>query len=282
MAEIKIVMTDMDGTYMDNSFQANQQNLEATRKLAERGIPVCAVTARNLGLVRRMLHLGELETYCVNNNGCSVHNVKTGESLWSNRIPDSWLVAALKACDRIKDTGIQVEVHTGEMSIDYGPLKTLPSHADRENEQTEPQFRCPTVVAKDIDDILRIADGKAELIRVFDYRENGVLPGTFYRDLIMGGEFMLTSSNPAVLEIMAAGSSKRNGVAQLAKILGIRQEEVMCCGDGANDIGMISWAGVGVAMDNASDEVKAAADYVSCNFKQGGVAKAIEKYILNR
>lgn len=67
MAEIKIVMTDMDGTYMENSFQANQQNLEATRKLAERGIPVCAVTARNLGLVRRMLHLGELETYCVNN-----------------------------------------------------------------------------------------------------------------------------------------------------------------------------------------------------------------------
>ena len=59
MAEIKIVMTDMDGTYMENSFQANQQNLEATRKLAERGIPVCAVTARNLGLVRRMLHLGE-------------------------------------------------------------------------------------------------------------------------------------------------------------------------------------------------------------------------------
>ena len=104
------------------------------------------------------------------------------------------------------------------------------------------------MVAKDIDDVLRIADGKAELIRVFDYRENGVLPGTFYRDLIMGGEFMLTSSNPAVLEIMAAGSSKRNGV----------------------------------AMDNASDEVKAAADYVSCNFKQGGVAKAIEKYILNR
>ena len=66
---------------MENSCQANQQNLEATRKLAERGIPVCAVTARNLGLVRRMLHLGELETYCVNNNGCSVHNVKTGESL---------------------------------------------------------------------------------------------------------------------------------------------------------------------------------------------------------
>ena len=56
----------------------------------------------------------------------------------------------------------------------------------------------------------------------------------------------------------------------------------MCCGDGANDIGMITWAGVGVAMDNASDEVKAAADYVSCDFKQGGVARAIEKYILNR
>ena len=282
MGNIKIVMTDMDGTYMENSFQANEKNLQATRELAKRGIPVCAVTARNLGLVRRMLHLGELETYCVNNNGCSVHNVKTGESLWSNTIPENWVIAALKACDRIKDTGIQVEVHTGEMSIDYGPLKTMPSHADRENEQTEPQYRCPTVVAKDLDDVLKLANGKTELIRVFDFTGKGVMPGSFYRDLIMGGEFMLTSSNPAVLEIMAAGSSKRNGVEQLAKTLGIQREAVMCCGDGANDLGMITWAGVGVAMENASDEVKAVADYVSCDFRQGGVAKAIEKYILSK
>ena len=100
--------------------------------------------------------------------------------------------------------------------------------------------------------------------------------------MIMGGEFMLTSSNEIVLEIMAAGSSKRNGAEQLAKALGIKREEVMCLGDGANDIGTINWAGVGVAMGNASDEVKAAADYVSCDFKQGGVARAVEKFILNK
>ena len=94
------------------------------------------------------------------------------------------------------------------MSIDYGPLKTLPSHADRENEQTEPQFRCPTVVAKDIDDVLRIADGKAELIRVFDYRGKRRFTRHVYRDLIMGGEFMLTSSNPAVLKSWRRGAAK--------------------------------------------------------------------------
>lgn len=282
MADIKIVMTDMDGTYMENSFQANEKNLAVTHALAERGIPVCAVTARNLGLVRRMLHIGALETYCVNNNGCSVHDVRTGESLWSNPIPDNWVAAAVRACDKIKDTDIQVELHTGEMSIDYGPLKTRPSHADTENAHTEPAYQCPTVVARDLEHALALGKGKIELVRVFDTREGGVLPGSFYRELIMGGEFMLTSSNPAVLEIMAAGSSKRNGVAQLAKVLGLSREEVMCCGDGANDIGMIQWAGVGVAMDNASDEVKAAADYISCDFKEGGVAQAVEKYILNR
>lgn len=282
MSDIKIVMTDMDGTYMENSFKVVEENLKTTRTLAERGIPVCAVTARNLGLVRRMLHLGELETYCVNNNGCSVHNVQTGESLWSNPIPEKWVVAAVKAYEKIKDTGIQVELHTGEMSIDYGPLKTRPSHADMENEKTEQAYRCPTVVAESLDHALELAQGKIELIRVFDYQEKPGLPGSFYRDLIMGGEFMLTSSNEIVLEIMAAGSSKRNGAEQLAKALGIKREEVMCLGDGANDIGMINWAGVGVAMGNASDEVKAAADYVSCDFKQGGVARAVEKFILNK
>ncbi len=86
---------------------------------------------------------------------------------------------------------------------------------------------------------------------------------------------MLTSSNPAFWKSCGGEQKERRG--SWPSILGIRQEEVMCCGDGANDIGMISWAGVGVAMDNASDEVKAAADYVSCNFKRGGVAKGHRK-----
>ena len=54
----------------------------------------------------------------------------------------------------------------------------------------------------------------------------------------------------------------------------------MACGDGSNDIEMVKEAGLGVAMSNAIDEVKAAADYVTCSNDEDGAAKAIEKYVL--
>lgn len=81
-------------------------------------------------------------------------------------------------------------------------------------------------------------------------------------------------------EIMKKGSSKGEAVKKLAKYLGISREEVMCIGDSENDLSMISWAGIGVAMGNAIEQVKEVADYVTDDNKHGGVSKAIKKFVL--
>ena len=80
----------------------------------------------------------------------------------------------------------------------------------------------------------------------------------------------------------ANAKEARKGVAliKLGEFLGISKEEIMACGDGSNDIEMVKEAGLGVAMSNAIDEVKAAADYVTCSNDEDGAAKAIEKYVL--
>ena len=68
----------------------------------------------------------------------------------------------------------------------------------------------------------------------------------------------------------------------IAKVTGLTRENLMACGDGLNDRSMISYAGVGVAMQNAEDAVKAVADYVTAaDNNHDGVAEAIEKFILN-
>ena len=67
---------------------------------------------------------------------------------------------------------------------------------------------------------------------------------------------------------------------KLGEFLGIRKEEIMACGDGDNDLSMIEAAGLGVAMENADDEVRQAADYITCSNNEDGVAKAIEKFAL--
>lgn len=96
----------------------------------------------------------------------------------------------------------------------------------------------------------------------------------------MGGRVDLTRSNSRYLEILAPGVSKREGLRILAERLGIRQSEVMACGDNLNDLEMVRWAGVGVAMANAVPGLKEAADYVTTAERSYGVAEAVRKFVL--
>ena len=70
------------------------------------------------------------------------------------------------------------------------------------------------------------------------------------------------------------------GVAQIAAMHGIRMEEVMTLGDYFNDVPMLKAAGLGVAMGNSHEDVKACADYVTDTNENDGVARAIERFVL--
>ena len=84
------------------------------------------------------------------------------------------------------------------------------------------------------------------------------------------------------IEINAVGVNKGTGLVNLGKMLGIRREEIMACGDGDNDIAMLKEVGFGVAMANAEEKVKAVADYITESNNDEGAAKAIEKFVLKR
>lgn len=82
------------------------------------------------------------------------------------------------------------------------------------------------------------------------------------------------------VEVYARGVNKRLGAEMLTKHLGVEREEVMAIGDHRNDIELLQWAGIGVAMGNALPEVIAAADWVTGSIQEDGVAQAIERFVL--
>lgn len=96
------------------------------------------------------------------------------------------------------------------------------------------------------------------------------------------GVFELVGSLQYNIEINAVGVNKGTGLVNLGKMLGIRREEIMACGDGDNDIAMLKEVGFGVAMANAEEKVKAVADYITESNNDEGAAKAIEKFVLKR
>jgi hydroxymethylpyrimidine pyrophosphatase-like HAD family hydrolase len=82
------------------------------------------------------------------------------------------------------------------------------------------------------------------------------------------------------VEIVPLGTSKATGVEELARPLGIGSDEVVAFGDMPNDIPMLLWAGLGVAMGNAHPEVLAAADEVTAPNSDDGVARVLERWWL--
>ncbi len=92
--------------------------------------------------------------------------------------------------------------------------------------------------------------------------------------------YTVLKSAPYFLEILDKRVNKGTGVKSLADALGIKPEEIMAIGDQENDIAMIEFAGVGVAMDNAIPAVKEAANFITKSNLEDGVAFAIEKYVL--
>ena len=92
--------------------------------------------------------------------------------------------------------------------------------------------------------------------------------------------FNIMKSAPFYLEILSKRVDKGTGVKMLADHLGIAQENIMALGDQGNDIAMVNYAGVGVAMGNAIPELKEIAQFVTGTNSEDGVAMAIEKYVL--
>ena len=83
---------------------------------------------------------------------------------------------------------------------------------------------------------------------------------------------------PSFADITAKGDTKQKGIDEIIRYFGIKLEETMAFGDGGNDVLMLKHVGIGVAMGNAEDEVKLAADYVTDSVDEGGIEKALRHF----
>jgi len=97
---------------------------------------------------------------------------------------------------------------------------------------------------------------------------------------VAGDQGRVIASRPRMVEIILPGISKARGLAWVAKHLGVARDEVLAIGDADNDVEMVEWAGLGVAMGNATPAVKAVADWIAPSVDEDGAAAALERFVL--
>ena len=275
MADIKLIATDLDGTFLSSFTEAHPENIVAMKECQKRGIHVCACTGRMWAGAKNIVTKSGFDRYCVTNNGASIIDITTGEHRFRSRIDPQYLKAILQYGI---DANASVSVAGYDTLYAYGP--TSPDIYDRiKFMQGNPSGDTSKVeIFDDLDEMVEICAPYAEKIGVrMNFIDN---LDKVYDHLSEITEVEITSSWPGNMEITSKGGTKAEALSVLADIYEVDAENVMTFGDNFNDISMIMWAGIGVAMGNADDRLKNIANFVTARNYEGGVAKAIYEMVL--
>lgn len=273
MHDIRLIALDLDGTVFDDNKHITPRTLAAIRTALDRGVDVIPATGRTLtGVPEEFLQMPGVR-YALTSNGATVTELATGRRLVQ-------LVFDPEQAMGIFDL---VDAYDGMMSVFInGEAYTTRANAERTAHYVPPALRQYLKnTRRMVDDMHALMRQQARNIEKFSimYNDEAVRDEVWQR-VTAAYQVEATTSIACNLELNAPGVTKGRGLMTLAEVLGLDRSQVMACGDSGNDLAMLQQAGLGVAMGNADDEIKAAARVVTLDNNHDGVAAAIEKFVL--
>ncbi len=267
----KLLVLDIDGTLLDKNGVISAEDRNALARVCDLGLPVSLSTGRStqacLGIISQL----SLDSYHMFSDGALVSNPNHGREIYVQPI-DKMVVK--QATEFAHLNGINLEFYSADHY--FVERETWASDFRRDFYHTP-----PTIV--DISKLWqkeRIIKGVLTLLSA----EEKTGAEIFYRQFKdrLSFSWTKTPAYPEVdfINVLTPDVSKGKALEALASFLGIPLTEVMAIGDGANDISLLSSAGLAIAMGDASDELKAVADYVTLDVDHSGLAAAINKFLL--
>ena len=272
---IRMIGLDMDGTLLTTEKELTEHTREVLREAIDRGVVVLPATGRPLaGIPEEVLKFPGVR-YAVASNGARIVDLKEGRVLCEELVPYETGRRVLEICSRY-DSMLEI-YYDGVGYAEEEKLKHLDEYVPR-----LPMARYIASSRRPVADVRAMhEERKAPTDKVqalFRTTEECKKAWKEVEKEIPDIEITGALSNN--IEVNAKGVNKGRGLMILGELLGIHREEIMAVGDGSNDIAMLREAGLGVAMENATEAVKAAADVVTLSNDQEGAAAAIEKYVL--
>lgn len=280
MNKIKLIGLDLDGTLFDDKKKISERNRQTIEKAAAQGVIILPSTGRPLSGLPEPVRTLPAE-YALTANGAAIYRLSDKKRIYEACF--SWeealkVVLMLQEYDVLEDCFIDGYGYSEEKKLENSGVYAM-------SEIIREYIMATRKQVENLPAYLKEHQCKVEKITVNFKEKDGILlwekeiRERFKRDF---PEYAVVKGIPTNLEITAEGASKGNAILRLGKLLGIKREEIMACGDSQNDLAMIEAAGLGVAMGNAVEEVKAAADYVTLSNEEDGVAAVIEKFVLTK
>ena len=273
---IKIIASDMDGTLITHEGIIPERNINAIKKAIEKGVLFVPATGRTHSTIPPTVMDNFNIKYTISSNGASVYDMENKKFIYNNLMDKN---IAKDILDYVLKYDVVTEVYCN--GDGFFPRYFL----DRLEEVGVPTqfagfYKKQKMAVDDIYAVVENSENGIEKINIpwIKPEVRAELLANLKRD--WGDKIYITSSMPNNIELCSKTTNKGDGLKHLCDILGIKPEEAMAIGDNLNDLEMIEFAGVGVAMENGADEVKEIANFTTINNVDGGVGFAIEKFCL--
>ena len=266
--EEKVLVLDIDGTLTNSEKQITPATKEGIQAILKRGHKVILASGRPTPGMRRYEKELELEKYggyLLSFNGARIVECRSGDIVYQRLLSLSILPSLYKFA---KDHGCGLITYLGDTVISaFEPDEYVKLEARINGLPIRVVDNFLEFVDFDVNKCLMTAPPEVALDYELELRENYRGIASVYR------------SEAFFIEIMPENVDKASSLDKMLESLGMTRENAICCGDGFNDVSMIKYAGIGVAMGNAKPEVKEVADYMTATNDEDGVVEVIEKFI---
>ena len=265
----KVLVLDIDGTLTNSKKEITPNTKKGIQTILEHGHKVILASGRPTPGMRRYeneLQLEKYGGYLLSFNGARIIECRTGEIVYQRILPLS-IVSGLYAF--AKKNGCGLVTYFGDNIIS----------AFEPDEYVELESRIngmPIKVVENFVDFVDFEINKCLLTATVDKApELEKQLQEKYGDIAS-----VYRSEPFFIEVMPQNVDKATSLDKMLENIGMTKENTICCGDGFNDISMIKYAGMGVAMGNAQPAVKEAADYITGTNDEDGLVQVIDEFIM--
>ena len=269
--QYRIIALDIDGTLANSQKQISQKNIDTLAEAVRQGAQIALVSGRptyGIEPTARALGLDKMGGYILSFNGANIINCVTGDVLYQNVLSPQDVAAICRQA-----------VQLGVTAITYNTDALYTTSEQNIYVQKEAFLNKMPVV--EVSDLVQATTFQTPKCLLVDDPEKLVQVEGLMKEKFPN--LSIYRSEPYFLEIVPKGIDKAFSLQILLDHIGLNRENLLACGDGFNDLSMIQFASMGVAMQNAQEVVKQAANYVSpYTNDEDAVAHTIEKFVLNQ
>lgn len=257
----ELVALDIDGTILNSNMLITEETKKAVRLCKENGVKVVLSSGRLSSSIKPYIELLDLNGYQVTLNGAVIKEVDTGSILEKFTIPRNDYIEVLEKLNKFNYSNIVFGVDTYYKNYDNEDIRIIEeiSGMNADLVSNFKNIEDPTKTLSVIEDI--------DNINVF-------------RNMIENEKYTIIRTGYNHVEVVRKDIDKGTALKIIADKYNIPREKVFAIGDSENDIGMLKYAGKGIAMGNAYDNVKEISDEITASCDEEGVAKAIYKNVL--